>query len=65
MAEEKLNIQDIVNIVQIVDYAANQGAFKGFDTMRNVIEVRDRIDAWVQSLPQNNETDEPETEKET
>jgi len=48
MSQESFNIQDIANLVQIIDYAANQGAFKGFDTMRQVIGVRDKAAAFVE-----------------
>lgn len=42
------SIQDIANLVQIIDYAANQGAFKGWDTIRQVIEVRDKAQAFIE-----------------
>lgn len=42
------SIQDIANLVQIIDYAANQGAFKGWDTIRQVIEVRDKAANFIE-----------------
>ena len=44
------NVQDIANLVQIVDYAAAQGAFKGWDTIRQVIAVRDQAAAFVEAV---------------
>jgi len=48
MSQESFNIQDIANLVQIIDYAANQGAFKGWDTIRQVMSVRDKAAAFVE-----------------
>jgi hypothetical protein len=47
MEEEQfeLHINDIIDIVKIVDYACEQGAFKGWATIRSVLQVRDRVDA--------------------
>lgn len=45
---EGFSIQDIANLVQIIDYAANQGAFKGWDTIRQVQAVRDKAAGFIE-----------------
>lgn len=55
MAEEQtpqvnFNVQDIANLVQIVDYAAAQGAFKGWETIRQVMMVRDQAAQFVEAV---------------
>ncbi len=56
------SIQDIANLVQIVDYAANQGAFKGWDTIRQVIEVRDKAAAFIEFTQAQQAQGQPKTE---
>ena len=56
MSEEQKNdsltLVDLRNVLQVVDYAAQQGAFKGWDVINNVKVVRDRLAAFVSaSLP--------------
>jgi len=48
MAEDAtLNVTDIKDAVQIIDAAAEHGIFKGWETIRRVLLVRDRLDAFA------------------
>lgn len=42
-----LGIQDIQNALKIIDFAAEQGAFKGWSTIQQVLNVRGKIAAFV------------------
>ena len=42
-----LGIQDIQNALRIIDFAAEQGAFKGWSTIDQVKAVRTRLDDFV------------------
>lgn len=42
-----LGIQDIQNALKIIDFAAEQGAFKGWNTIQQVLTVRGKIAAFV------------------
>ena len=42
-----LNIDDISDAVKIIDYASEQGAFKGWDTIRQILIVRDKLNNFV------------------
>ena len=42
-----LNITDIGDAVKIIDYAAEQGAFKGWTNIRQILVLRDRLEAFV------------------
>ncbi len=42
-----LNIDDIANAVKIIDYAADQGTFKSWDNIRQILAVRDKLNAFV------------------
>lgn len=42
---------DIRNVVIIIDYAADQGAFKGWDTIQKVQTVRSRLLAVLAAEP--------------
>ena len=48
-----LGIADIQNALRIIDYAAEQGTFKGWNTMQQVFSVRQRLDAFVQFAKAN------------
>lgn len=39
----QLNIQDLQNYLQIIDYAAEQGIFRGWTVISQVYEVRMRL----------------------
>jgi hypothetical protein len=53
MAEEEtpplvnLNVTDISDAVKVIDHAAEQGAFKGWTNIRQILGLRDRLDAFV------------------
>lgn len=55
-----LGIQDLTNALQIIDFAAEQGAFKGWATITQVMQVRNRIETFLKSVP-TQETAEAET----
>jgi hypothetical protein len=42
-----LAFTDIVDAVKIIDHAADEGAFKGWETIRKVLLVRDRLDEFI------------------
>ena len=43
-----LDIKDIQNVVAIIDYAADQGAFKGWQIINEVAGVRTRLAAFLE-----------------
>jgi hypothetical protein len=43
-----LEIQDIANALKVIDYAADQGAYKSWDTIEKVLSVRNKIAAFVE-----------------
>lgn len=42
-----LSLSDIQNVVKIIDFAAEQGAFKGWQTIEQVLVVRSRLHNFV------------------
>ena len=52
-----LGIQDIQNALKIIDFAAEQGTFKGWQTIQQVFAVREKIAAFVAYAQAN--ADEP------
>ena len=44
-----LNLNDLKNVVNVIDYAAAQGALKGWDTIRQVMEVREKVAVFLQA----------------
>jgi hypothetical protein len=42
-----LNISDISDAVKVIDHAADQGAFRGWSNIRQVIGLRDRLEAFI------------------
>lgn len=45
--EVTLNVTDIADAVKIIDYATEQGAYRGWNNIRQILAVRDRLDAFV------------------
>ncbi|RYD78909.1 MAG: hypothetical protein EOP84_13695 [Verrucomicrobiaceae bacterium] len=43
----ELGISDIQNAVAVIDYACDQGAFKGWNTIEQVLQVRARLKTFV------------------
>jgi hypothetical protein len=44
-----LNFNDIADAIKIIDHAAQEGAFKGWDNIRPILSVRDKLQAFVES----------------
>lgn len=42
-----LTLTDIANAVQIIDYAAQEGAFRGWETIEKVLGVRQRLNTFL------------------
>lgn len=49
MTEPSLNlsITDIADAVKVIDYASEQGAFRGWTNIRQILMLRDRLDTFV------------------
>jgi hypothetical protein len=47
MTENSLNITDIADAVKIIDYAAEEGAFKSWKNIRAILAVRDKLEMFV------------------
>ncbi len=61
-ASPNLNITDIADAVKIIDYAAENGAFKGWANIRQIILVRDRLETFVSAaMAAQTPATEPET----
>lgn len=61
----ELSISDIQNAVAVIDYACEQGAFKGWTTIEQVLTVRARLKAFVDAATAataEGETAEPAAE---
>jgi hypothetical protein len=46
-AAPAIQITDLQNAVQIIDYACEQGAFKGWKVIEQVIAVREKLAAFL------------------
>lgn len=59
-------VTEIENAIRIIDYAAEQGAFKGWETIKQVIGVRERLLAFnvavSQTLAEADVSDDATTE---
>lgn len=44
-----ITVDDIANAVQIIDYAADQGAFRGWKTIEQVLTVRARLQYFLEA----------------
>lgn len=47
---ENLSLNDLKNILIIIDYAADNGAFKGWENIRKVMELRDKLEKFINSV---------------
>ncbi|CAM6054940.1 unnamed protein product [Sphagnum tenellum] len=45
-----LSITDIQNAIRVIDYAADQGAFKGWETIQQVLVVRNRMNDFLKAV---------------
>lgn len=52
-----LNVTDIADLLKIVDYAAEQGAYRGWANIRQILAVRDRVEKFVASTTALNKPD--------
>lgn len=43
----KISVDDIKNSIRIIDFAAEQGAFKGWKVIEQVLLVRNRLNEFV------------------
>lgn len=46
----KISVDDIKNAVRIIDFAAEQGAFKGWKVVEQVLLVRNRLNEFVSAV---------------
>ena len=60
-----LGIQDIQNALRIIDFAAEQGAFKGWSTINQVLAVRTRLEEFVTYAAQQSEANAATAETDT
>jgi hypothetical protein len=47
-APVSLSLNDIQNAVKVIDFAAEQGAFKGWKTIEQVLNVRQRLNSFLE-----------------
>ncbi|RYF14861.1 MAG: hypothetical protein EOO77_13855 [Oxalobacteraceae bacterium] len=57
-----LSLNDIQNAVKVIDFAADQGAFKGWKTIEQVLHVRQRLNSFLETAQAAQETASSETE---
>ena len=55
-----INLVDIQNAVRVIDFAAEQGAFKGWQTIEQVLAVRNKLNAFVSAVAPAEEVVEEE-----
>lgn len=55
-----LELSDISNAVQIIDFACDQGAFKGWKTVEQVLGVRQRLNAFLAQAAAQQAAEAPE-----
>lgn len=60
-----LGIVDIQNALKIIDFASEQGAFKGWSTIKQVMSVRDKFEAFVAFAAANDAASAEETAPES
>lgn len=46
----KISVDDIKNAVRIIDFAAEQGAYKGWKVIEQVLLVRNRLNEFVSAV---------------
>ena len=54
-----LGLQDFQNILKVLDYCADQGAFKSWSTIQQVFAVRNRYDVFVKYAETPTEEEAP------
>lgn len=48
--EASLGLNDIRDAIRCIDFAAEQGAYKGWQTIQQVLIVRNRLNAFVSAV---------------
>lgn len=48
-AETVLSLSDIQNAVKVIDFAADQGAFRGWGVIEQVLIVRNRLNTFLKA----------------
>lgn len=44
-----ISILDLANVVKVIDYAADQGAFRGWSVIEQVATLRQKINSFVEA----------------
>lgn len=57
-----LNVTDIQDVVTCLDYAADQGAYRSWHTIRQVLALRDKLHAFVTAATKITQPSEPAAE---
>lgn len=45
-----LSLADIQNAVRVIDFACDQGAFKGWQTIEQVLQVRNNLNNFLKAV---------------
>lgn len=64
-ADVNLSLNDIQNAVKVIDFAADQGAFKGWKTIEQVLVVRQRLNTFLEAAAAANPQSEAPAADET
>ena len=54
----QLTLADVKNAVNVIDLAANQGAFRGWEVISQFMQVRQRLAAFVEAASPKTEGEE-------
>jgi len=58
-----LNVTDISDAVKVIDHACDQGAFRGWENIRQILALRDRLDMFITAAAAiTNQTPSEQTE---
>lgn len=60
--ETNLNLNDLKNLLIILDYASDQGAFKGWNNIRKVLALRDKLDDFIKANSPDSADDKGDSE---
>jgi hypothetical protein len=55
-SEASLNVTDVADALVAIDHAAEQGAYRGWHNIRQVIALRDKLEAFVEAANVNTPT---------
>lgn len=59
--QPNLNIDDIRNAIRVIDFSAEQGAFKGWQIIEQVLQVRNRLNDFVKAVMPPEDAEPQET----